>query len=257
MPAHRLAVVAPVLAVGLALVAPIASFGYWWVRGTRAGGGGLGDMVTAIAGLSEAALNSTVAGTLAAVAAVVVLTPVAYVVARSTARIGMVVSRLTAATFALPGVVLAFAIVFWVVRAPGVLFGIYQTMPLLIGAYVIHFGTQALGPIADAVQSLPPALSEAAGTLGAGPARRLRTVQLPLMAPGMAAGGGLMLLSVLKELPATLMLAPIGFPTLATKVWGAAEEGFLADAGAASLALIALSALLTWLLVLRRSGRAT
>ncbi len=66
-----------------------------------------------------------------------------------------------------------------------------------------------------------------------------------------------MLLSVLKELPATLMLAPIGFPTLATKVWGAAEEGFLADAGAASLALIALSALLTWLLVLRRSGRAT
>lgn len=257
VPAHPLAVLAPFCAVGLALVAPVASFLYWWVRGTRAGGGGLGDMAATLAGLSEAALNSTLAGTLAAVVAVVVLTPVAYVVARSAGRVGVLVSRLTAATFALPGVVLAFAIVYWVVRAPDFIFLIYQTMPLLIAAYVIHFGAQALRPIADAVRSLPPALSEAAGTLGAGPARRLRTVQLPLMAPGMAAAGGLMLLSVLKELPATLMLAPIGFPTLATKVWGAAEEGFLADAGAASLALIALSAVLTWLLVLRPSRTAS
>jgi iron(III) transport system permease protein len=102
------------------------------------------------------------------------------------------------------------------------------------------------------VQSLPASLSEAAGTLGAGPRRRFLTVQLPLLVPGLTAAGGLILLSVLKELPATLLLAPIGFQTLATKIWGAAGEGFLADAGAASLVLIALSGVLTWALVLRR-----
>ena len=87
--------------------------------------------------------------------------------------------------------------------------------------------------------------------LGARPIRRFLTVEAPLIAPGVVAGGGLVMLSTLKELPATLLLAPIGFETLATKVWGAAEEGFLAEVGATSLVLIMLSATLTWLLILR------
>jgi len=102
-----------------------------------------------------------------------------------------------------------------------------------------------------ALDSMSRNVTEAAGTLGAGPARRFFTIELPLMAPGLAAGAGLVMLSVLKELPATLLLAPIGFDTLATRIWHAAEDGFLADVGAASLALILLSGILTWLLVLR------
>jgi iron(III) transport system permease protein len=51
------------------------------------------------------------------------------------------------------------------------------------------------------------------------------------------------------------LLAPIGFETLATRIWAAAENGFLARAGLASLVLIAASALLTWLLTIRRMGR--
>ena len=73
------------------------------------------------------------------------------------------------------------------------------------------------------------------------------------MLPGLLAGGGLVMLSVLKELPATLLLAPIGYETLTTRVWGAFEDGFLAEAGFAAIALVAASALLTWLIVLRRS----
>ena len=60
-----------------------------------------------------------------------------------------------------------------------------------------------------------------------------------------------MLLATLKELPATLLLAPIGFQTLATRIWGAAEEGFFAEVGITSLVLIALSGILTWIFVLR------
>ena len=54
------------------------------------------------------------------------------------------------------------------------------------------------------------------------------------MLPGLAAGAGLVLLSTMKELPATLLLAPTGFDTLATRIWSAAEEGFLGRGRAAS-----------------------
>jgi iron(III) transport system permease protein len=81
--------------------------------------------------------------------------------------------------------------------------------------------------------------------------RRLATVQLPLMRAGLLAGAGLVLLSTMKELPATLILAPTGTETLATEIWSAHNEGFFAEAGMASLVLLALSGVLTWLLVIR------
>ncbi len=72
------------------------------------------------------------------------------------------------------------------------------------------------------------------------------------MVPGLAAGAGLVMLSVLKELPATLILAPFGFDTLATNIAHTFSEALLVDAGLASLLLIALSGVLTWFLVIRR-----
>ena len=73
------------------------------------------------------------------------------------------------------------------------------------------------------------------------------------MRPGLLAGAGLVLLSTVKELPATLLLAPIGLETLTTRVWGSFEGGFLAEAGLASIALVVASGVLTWGLVLRRA----
>ena len=60
----------------------------------------------------------------------------------------------------------------------------------------------------------------------------------------------------MKELPATLLLAPPGFETLATRIWNAAEDAFLADAGLAALSSSLLSGVLTWLLVIVRHGNA-
>jgi len=57
----------------------------------------------------------------------------------------------------------------------------------------------------------------------------------------------------MKELPVTLVLRPLGFDTLATGIWEDTEELFLAEAGLASLVLVALSGILTWLLVVRRT----
>ena len=75
------------------------------------------------------------------------------------------------------------------------------------------------------------------------------------MAPGMLAGGALVFLTAMKELPATLLLSPLGFGTLATSIWAAAEEAFFAQAAVPALLLVAVSAGATALVILREPGR--
>ncbi len=237
--------------VAVAFLAPVVVFLVWWLRGPLAGRQDITDVVGSIAELAGPAIGSTAAGVVAAIAAVIVTLPVAYTAVGGHGAISGRVPAVVSSVFALPGLVVALAIAFFALRAPGFLFSLYQTFPLLILAYVLHFGAQSMRASTVALDALSANVMEAAGTLGAGPVRRFFTIELPLMAPGLAAGAGLVMLSVLKELPATLLLAPIGFDTLATRIWHASEDGFLADVGAASLALILLSGILTWLLVLR------
>jgi iron(III) transport system permease protein len=202
----------------------------------------------------QPALNTAGVAIVAALVAIAVVLPVAYLTTRHRSRVGAIANALVVGGFALPGLVIALAVVFWVLQAP-LVGGLYQTFPLLIFAYVVHFGAQAMRASQVAVSGVPRRLDDAARSLGAGRMRRLRTVDLPLMLPGLVAGAGLVLLSTMKELPATLLLAPIGFETLATRVWSATESAFFARAGAAALVLIALSGVLTWLLTIRRLER--
>ena len=90
------------------------------------------------------------------------------------------------------------------------------------------------------MRTVPPHLEEASHMLGVGKLRRFATVDLPLMSPGLLAGGGLILLSTMKELPITLLLRPIGFDTLSIRIWAAAEELAFAQAGLEALVLIGL-----------------
>lgn len=240
------------LAVGGGLVLPVVVFGTWVIRGSSTVGVGYSGWGDSLAFLADPALGSAVAATMAALVAALVVVPVAYASARRRGWIAEAAATAVSSVFALPGLVVALAIAFWAVRAPGPLGGLYQTFPLLILGYVLHFGAQALGPSQAAIRAVPRRLDEAASTLGAPARRRFVTIELPLMAPGLLAGAGLVLLSTLKELPATLILAPIGFETLATRIWGAAEDGFFAEVGITALVLIVLSTALTWPLLIRR-----
>ena len=121
----------------------------------------------------------------------------------------------------------------------------------MVFAYAVHFGSQALRSSQVAVAGVPRRVEDAAQSLGAGRTRRLATVQLPLMRPGLLAGAGLVLLSTMKELPATLVLAPPDTETLATQIWGCTQDGFFAKAGLAALVLVALSGVLTYFLTVR------
>ncbi|HWB70930.1 MAG TPA: iron ABC transporter permease, partial [Egibacteraceae bacterium] len=239
--------------VGLALAAPVGVLVFWAGRGLLRGSARAGALVTDLGSLVGPAVNTATLSVAAAVCAVVAVLPVAYLSARRS-RVGGAANALVVGGFALPGLVIALALVFWTLQAPRTVGDLlYQTRSLLVAAYVVHFGAQALRAAQVAVGSLPPRVGDAARTLGAGRLRRLWAVELPLMAPGLLAGGGLVLLSAAKELPATLLLAPAGLQTLATKVWSATEDAFLADASVAALALVVLSGLLTWLLVIRQA----
>jgi iron(III) transport system permease protein len=235
----------------LALAAPVAVLVYWTVRGAQAGTSRASSVVADPSRLIEPALNTSLASASAAVVAVAVVLPVAFLTSRHRSRLGGGAAALVTGGFAIPGLVIALALAFWTLRSPGVIGALYQTLPL-VGAYALHFGALALGPAQVAAGSVPRRLDDAARTLGRGRLARLVSIDLPLMAPGLAAGAGLVLLSAMKELPVTLLLAPAGFPTLATRIWSSTEDAFWADASITALALLAVSGVLTWLLVVRR-----
>jgi iron(III) transport system permease protein len=235
----------------LSLVVPLIVLGQWAWRGVRAESG---RSRVETADLIQPALNTAGIAVVTAIVAIVVVLPLAYLTVRHRSRLGGAVNALVVSGFALPGLVIALAVAFWLLRAPA-LGALYQTFPPLVFAYIVHFGAQAMRAGQVAVSGVPRRMDDAARSLGAGRWRRLRTVELPLMLPGLAAGAGLVLLSTMKELPATLLLAPTGFDTLATKIWGATESGFFARAGLSALVLVALSGVLTWLLTIRRLER--
>ena len=247
----------PWAVVLVALVAPVLVFVTWALRGSTTIGVGYSGPGDSLAFLLAPALSSTGAAVTAAVVAVAVVLPLAVASVRRPTRTTRVVGAVVTSVFALPGLVVALTLVFFALQVPGPLAALYQTFPLLILGYVLHFGAQALRASQTAVAAVPGRMEEVARTLGAGAARRFLTVDLPLVTPGLLAGAGLVLLSTLKELPATALLAPIGFQTLATRIFFAAQDGFFAEVGVTSLVLLAMSSVLTWVLVLRPElGRA-
>jgi len=238
-----------VLTVGL--FGPVLVFAVWALRGSTTVGFGYSGPGDSLAFLVRPAVSSGTAAVSAAVVAVVLVLPLAVASVRRPGRLSGAVVAIVTSVFALPGLLVALTVVFFALSVPGPLAALYQTFPLLVLGYVLHFGAQALRSSQAAVAAVPARLDEAARTLGASAPRRFVTVDLPLVAPGLLAGAGLVLLSTLKELPATALLAPAGFQTLATRIFGAAEDGFFAEVGVTSLVLLAISTVLTWLLVLR------
>ena len=233
----------------VSLAAPVLVFMVWWTRGVSAPGGGYEGFLATISRLGLPAINTALVGVVAAVVATVVVFPVAYARRRGGSAVAGAASVSVIASFALPGLVIALSIGFWALQVPAR--WLYQSFPLLIVGYVVHFGAQSLRSTQASLDAVGTRFDEVAQTLQADQKRRLRTIDVPLMMPGVLAGGGLVMLSVMKELPATLLLAPLGFETLSTRIWNAAEDGFLAEVGVTSLLLILVSAVLTWTLVLR------
>lgn len=222
------------------VVLPLGVVGFWGVRALWVGN----PLGTA----GQAAVGSLTVSILAAVAAVVLAVPPAAWSVRSTGKASKIVERLCHSGYALPGLVIALSLVFFVSRWVRPL---YQTLGLLVIAYVIRFLPQALGAARSSLAAVAPAFEEVARSLGRGTFSVLSTLTLPLVRPGLLAGGGLVFLTAMKELPATLLLRPTGFETLATRVWTGAAEGIYSEAAIPALTLVAVSVVPVYLLTIR------
>tara|TARA_B100000029_G_scaffold516452_2_gene629947 strand:+ start:2242 stop:3819 length:1578 start_codon:yes stop_codon:yes gene_type:complete len=240
-----LTVITPLL---FGLGAPIFVF-CWWTFNTTTNNWSerLGDLGTPL-------LNTFWISIVVAILTVALMLPIAYLSTRYRSRGTNYIQTIVASSFAIPGLLIALSTVFMTLEVPG-LEVLYLTFIPLIFSYIVHFGVQALRNTEIGVLTLDSQLTETAQALGAKRLRRLLKIEVPLMTPTLLAGAGIVLLSVMKELPVTLLASPIGFQTLATRIWGLEAEGFLAETGLTALVLILLSTLLTWFLVLRTESK--
>jgi iron(III) transport system permease protein len=228
--------------VGLALAVPVMTVGWWLVRGAAQG------QSPRLVG--SVALDTVALGAAAALLAVVVALPVAALGARYRDRLGGVVNAAVLTGYALPGIVVALAMVFLATRSVPFL---YQTIALLVLVYAIRFGAQPVGGLRAAMSAAPRSMEEAGRMLGDGPVQAFTRLTVPYLRPSLVAGAALVFLTVVKELPLALLLSPIGFRTLATELWDASSAGFYARA-AAPAALLLVASVAGMSVVLRAEG---
>ncbi|MEE3158751.1 MAG: iron ABC transporter permease [Pseudomonadota bacterium] len=212
--------------------------------------------------------NTLTLGGIAAVTTVVVA--MLLVLARRLQPMRRVRSAVALANlgYALPGSVLAVGIMFAFSVADNQLvvplqawLGVDSPAPLLLGslfalllAYLIRFMAVASGPLDTALARIRPALPEAAHSLGHTGASVFWRVYLPLLMPGLLSAGLLVFVDVLKEMPATLLMRPFGWDTLAVRIHSLTAEGNWPEAALPAITLVA-TGLLPVIVLIRRSAQ--
>lgn len=197
------------------------------------------------ADLATAVFTTTWLAAAAALLAVLLAMPIGLLSARYRGRAveSIVVTSFTG--HALPGIVLGLSLVFFSLR---VVPSLYQTAALLVFGYAVLYLPKAVGSTRTTIATVPPSLAEMAQSLG----RRRSTANWlttwRLASPGIAAGGLLVMVTVMKELPATLLLRPTGMDTLATSMWSRTFAMAYGAAAPYAIALVFVAAIPAYLL---------
>ncbi len=225
------------------LIMPVGVILFWLYRGMFIGQVGWGPIQDAL----SLAFNSLYAAGLAALISTLFALPVAILSIRYPSRLTMALERCSYLGFGMPGIVVALSLVFF---GANYLPAIYQTLPMLIFAYLVLFLPQSVGMVRNSLLQVSPSLEECARSLGRTPWQTIREIVIPLVRPGLIGGTMLIFLTAIKELPATLLLAPTGFRTLAIQIWLAtAEDAAFSQAAAASLVMLIMCSGLTLIML--------
>jgi iron(III) transport system permease protein len=244
---HRLGATAIPAAVGLAALTTLAlgvpawTVARWlFIGGTQVWA--LGDIVPSL-------VQTIGLAAVAALVTTVLAFPFAWLAVRFHGVLARFVEGANFVTSSMPGIVTALALVTVVIRfVPPV----YQTVTLVLAAYVLMFMPRAMVNLRSGLAQVPVGLEEASRSLGISPTRTFLRVTLRLTAPAAAAGASLVFVAVATELTATLLLAPTGTRTLAMRFWSLSSELDYAAAAPYALLLIVLALPVT--LVLYRQG---
>lgn len=175
-------------------------------------------------------------------------------------------TRLTALGYALPGSVLAVGImmvfafldrtILWPLLGSETVTGqvLVGSLAALVMAYGIRFFSVGLGPVQSGLERIRPQFQEVAHSLGHSQWQVIRRMYLPLLTPGLMTALILVLVDVMKEMPATLLLRPFGWDTLAVRVYEMTSEGEWQRAALPALTLVLVS-IIPVIIMMRRSRR--
>ena len=212
-------------------------------------------------------LNSVSVAIVAAVVATAIALLLAYAQRLSDSPTTQLAIRVSTLGYALPGLMLAIALLGplgdYDRALTGFLAGNFGwtgglvlsgTTLLLVYAYVVRFLTVSFNSVSSGLASVSPSMDAAARSLGESSVGVVRKIHLPLLRPSLAAALLLVFVDVMRELPATLILRPFNFETLATRVYRLASDERLAEASTAALAIV-LVGLLPVLLLNRVSSK--
>lgn len=197
-----------------------------------------------ISNLIAATISTVSAALSGAVLAMLFAIPLGILAARYKSKLSGWAEVGILLTHALPGVVIGLSLV-----ALGSKLGfLYQTLPLLAFSYAVLFLAKAVGSIRTSIARVPRVYDDISRSLGYSSWQTVRKVTIPIAAPGVLTGFLLVLLTAMKELPATLMLRPTGFDTLAIEIWTKTAISQYGQAAPYALLLVIIAAIPTYLL---------
>jgi iron(III) transport system permease protein len=215
--------------------------------------------------------NSLALAVLAAIATMAAALVLGYGLRRARDAWTRVAIQIATMGYAIPGTVIAVGTMIWLARFDnaldawlratiGVSSGLLVSGSILalIVAYLVRFMSAAVAAVDSGLGRITPSMDDAARTLGAGPARLMRQVHAPIMKGSVLTGAVIVFVDVLKELPATLLVRPFNFDTLAIRVYAFASDERLAQASTAALAIVVVGlvpvAILSWMIRNARAG---
>ncbi|MEA2366901.1 MAG: iron(III) transport system permease protein [Thermoleophilaceae bacterium] len=243
----------PLALVGLVVLAPLAQLTAWSLDSIQNG--------LLPPEFAASTRNSLLLAGMSAVLVPAVALLLAYGARASGSKLAAGAARTATIGYGLPGSVVAVAVIVplgWLDRRMDGAFGtgllLTGTVIGLFYAYLVRFLALAWGAIESSLLRVPRQLDEAARGLGADRLDVLARVHVPLVRAGLATAALLVFVEVMKELPATLLLRPLGGDTLAIAVWQATTESLFRTAALPAL-MIVLVGLLPVALMIRLSGR--
>jgi iron(III) transport system permease protein len=219
-PAYGLLVSAGALGVGI----PLMSMTRWTIVGASSADFGQ---------LSRAIINTFGFAFAGAAVTTIFAFAISLVVSRYVTRTGKFLDTAMWIGHALPGIVVALSFVF---MANSLVPAIYQTSTLVVIAYVALFVPNAVVALTTPIQQISMGLEDVARTLGVSRLGAIFKVVIPVARPALLTSFSLIALTIIKELPATLLLRPTGIETLATRLW--TQTGINAFSAAAPYALM-------------------
>lgn len=202
------------------------------------------------------ALNSFTVAAITAVLAVLLALLMAYSLRLHPNRLGLLANRVASMGYAVPGTVIAVGVLLpfalldntidaWFRQTFGVSTGLLLTgsIAALVFAYLVRFLAVSLNTVEASLAKVRPSMDDASRNLGQSPAGTLLRVHAPIMFGSLMTAGLLVFVDVMKELPATLVMRPFNFDTLAVQAYNLAADERLTESSTASLTIVAVGVL--------------